>query len=62
MYIAIYTKVWINGDTHGEVLLMLDIGVKQRCPHSPALFILYIDEFETYFDEINGILRVYLTQ
>ena len=36
----------------GEV--MFDIDVKQRCPLSPILFNLYIDELETYLDEING--------
>lgn len=37
---------------HGEV--MSDIGVKQRCPLSLTLFSFYIDEHETYLDEIDG--------
>ena len=45
-------KVQINDDTHDEV--MSNIGVKQRCPLSPILFGLYIDELETYLDEISG--------
>ena len=51
MHTAIYTKVQINGDTHGEV--MSDTGVKQGCPLSPTLFNLYIDELQTYLDEFN---------
>ena len=51
MYITIYAKVQINNDTHGEV--MSNISVKQRCPYS-TLFNLYIDELETYLDEISG--------
>ena len=52
MYITVYAKVQINGDTHGEI--MFDIGVKQGCPLSPTLFSLYIVEFETHLDEIDG--------
>ena len=54
MYIVVYAKVWINGDTHDEV--MSNIGVKQGCPLSPphTQFGLYIDELETYLDEIDG--------
>ena len=52
MYTTVYAKVRINGDTHGEV--MSDIGVNQGCPLSPTLFVLYIDELETYLDEIDG--------
>ena len=51
MHTAIYTKVQINGDTHGEV--MFDTGVKQGCPLSPTLVNLYIDELQTYLDEFN---------
>jgi len=51
MYTTIYAKVRINGDTHGEV--MSDIGVKQGCPLSSTLFGLYVDELETYLDEID---------
>ena len=52
IYTAIYAKVQINDDTHDEV--MSDIGVKQGCPFSPTSFGLYIDELETYLDEIDG--------
>lgn len=48
MYTTIYTKVWINNDTHGE--LMFDIGVMQGCP-SPI--VMYIDEPKTYLDKID---------
>ena len=51
MYTTICAKVRINDDTRGEV--MSDIGVKQGCPLSPTLFGLYIDELETYLDEID---------
>ena len=51
MYIVVYTKVQVNGDTHGEA--MSDIGVKQGCSMSPILFGLHIDEFETYLDKID---------
>ena len=33
---------------------MCDDMVKQRCPLSPTLFGLYIDDFETYLDKRNG--------
>ena len=33
---------------------MSDVGVKKWYPLSPTQIILYIDEFETYLDEING--------
>ena len=52
MYTTVYAKVQIDDDTHGEV--MSDIVVKQGCPLSPTLFGLYIDELETYLDEIDG--------
>ena len=51
IYTIIYTKVQINGDTHGEK--MSNIGVKQGCPLSPTLFELYIDELEIYLDKID---------
>ena len=51
MYTTVYAKVQINGDTHREVLS--DIGVKQGCSLSSTLFGLYIDQLETYLDEIN---------
>jgi hypothetical protein len=33
---------------------MSNIGFKQGCPLSLTLFGLYIDELETYLDEIDG--------
>ena len=48
MYIA-FTKVRINGDTHGEK--MLEIGVKQGCIPCPTLSGKYIG---TYLDKIDG--------
>ena len=51
MYTTIYAKVYINGNTHGEV--MSDINVKQGCPLFSTLFGLYIDELETYLDEVD---------
>jgi hypothetical protein len=33
---------------------MVDFGVKQGCPLPPTLLGLYIDEFDTYLDKING--------
>ena len=53
MYTIVYAEVWINGDTHGEV--MSDISAKQWCPLSPTMFGSYIDELETYFDEIDKV-------
>ena len=32
---------------------MSDVGIKQVCPLSPALFRLYIDELEPYLDMID---------
>lgn len=32
---------------------MFDVGIKQVCPLSPALFRLYIDELEPYLDMID---------
>ena len=52
MYTAIYAKVRINGNNHGEI--MSDIGVKQDYPLFPTLVGLYIVELETYLDEIDG--------
>ena len=52
VHIVVYIKIWTNGNTHDEV--MSEIGVKQGCPLSPIIFNLYIDELETYLDEING--------
>ena len=57
-YTIVYVKVQINGDTHGEV--MSNIRSKPKCPLSPILFSLYIEELETYLDEIGGDLHVYL--
>jgi hypothetical protein len=51
MYTFLYAKILINGGTHGEVIF--NIGVKQRCPLSPTLFGLYIDELETCLDKID---------
>jgi hypothetical protein len=51
VFTIIYVKVYINGNTHGEV--MSDIGVKQGCPLTSTLFGLYIDELETYLDEVD---------
>ena len=51
MYTAVFAKVQIYDNTRGE--LMSDIGDKQGCLISPTLFSLYIDELETYVDEIN---------
>ena len=36
MYIAIYAKIQLIGDTHVKV--MSNIGVKQGCPLFPTLF------------------------
>ena len=36
-----------------NVEVMFDSGAKQRCPLSSTLFGLYIDEVETYLDEID---------
>ena len=51
MYTAVYTKVRINGNTHGEV--MSDIGVTQGCPLCPTLFDVYIGELKTYLNKSN---------
>ena len=51
MYTIIYANTQINGDTHGEV--MSNIGIKQWCPLSVTIFNIYIDELETYLDNIN---------
>ena len=51
MYIILYAKVQINDDTHDEV--MSDIGVKKWCLLPHTLINLYVDDFETYLDEIN---------
>ena len=34
---------------------MSDIGLKQGCHLSPTLFVLYIDELETYLDKFDGV-------
>ena len=44
-------KVQLNDDTYGKV--MFDISVKQGCPHSSTLFILYINELGTFLDKID---------
>ena len=51
MYIIVFAKVGINGETHDEV--MSDIGVKQRCPLPLMLFGLNVDELETYLEEMD---------
>ena len=33
---------------------MSHTSVKQKCPLSPTLFSMYIDELETYLDDIDG--------
>ena len=53
MYTYSLHKTQINGDTYDGVIS--NIGVKQGCPFPPTLCGLYIDELETYLDEINGV-------
>lgn len=52
MFTIVYDKVWINGNTHG--VIMLSFGVKQRCPLSPTLINMYIDEFEACLNILMG--------
>lgn len=53
------TGVPNNSIAHLEI--MYEIGVEQRGSLSPTLFNMYINVFETCFDEIDTILCVYLT-
>jgi hypothetical protein len=50
MYIAIYIKILIIGDTHDEI--MSDISVKKMSPLSHAIWLIH--KLERYLDAING--------
>ena len=60
MYTAVYVEVWINGDTHDEV--MSDIGVKQGCPSPPNYSACTLMNLEPIWMSSMGILHAYLAK
>ena len=55
IYIAIYARLHINSNTHGEVMSKLsNIFFRVPCPLSTNLFNLYLDELNIYGQDRQG--------
>ena len=60
MYTAVYAKVRVNADTHGEVIPTLVLS--KDVPHVPYYLACTLMNLKHIWMRSTGILRVYLIQ